>query len=116
MDYRDSEGYFQDDVLRVLGRPTALSASAVLPELSYRVGGSNFVDSEEEALESESESAAGSDTTEISTVGADEWEEARRVLYLSLVGVLLPMTFRYVGRRLTFSVWTKILTSYFQNH
>ncbi|KAJ2025034.1 hypothetical protein IWW57_003524 [Coemansia sp. S610] len=112
MDYRDSEGYFQDDVLRVLGRPPPLSVSAVLPELTYRVGGSNFVDSEEDALESESE---GSDITEVSMADG-EWEEAKRVLYMSLVGVLLPMTFRYIGRRLTFTVWTKILTSYFRNH
>ncbi|KAJ2058576.1 hypothetical protein GGI17_004946 [Coemansia sp. S146] len=111
MDYRDSEGYFQDDVLRVLGRPTATSqfASTILPEPVYgRLQGANFVDSEEEE-------STSSECSEISAVES-EWEEAKRVLYLSLVGVLLPMTFRYIGRRLTFSVWSKILTSYFENH
>ncbi|KAJ2753226.1 hypothetical protein GGI19_003281 [Coemansia pectinata] len=111
MDYRDSEGYFQDDVLRVLGRPTATSqfASTILPEPVYgRLQGANFVDSEEE--EEEEEESTSSECSEISAVES-EWEEAKRVLYLSLVGVLLPMTFRYIGRRLTFSVWSKSLFS-----
>ncbi|KAJ2537862.1 hypothetical protein EV175_006592 [Coemansia sp. RSA 1933] len=43
-----------------------------------------------------------------------EWEEAKRVLYTAFVGLLLPIAFRFVGRRVTFSLWTKFLTSYFK--
>ncbi|KAJ2607894.1 hypothetical protein EV177_005264 [Coemansia sp. RSA 1804] len=43
----------------------------------------------------------------------EEWEEAKRVLQTVLVGLLVPMVFRFVGRRMTFSVWTRILKSYF---
>ncbi|KAJ2507102.1 hypothetical protein GGH95_002406 [Coemansia sp. RSA 1836] len=108
MDYRDSSGYFQADVLQVLGRgPSDQLQSSTS---SYGLQGTNFVDFEEE---NESEW-----TTDLSVSddggGESEWEEAKRVLYMSVVGVLLPMTFRYIGRRLTFSVWTKILTAYFR--
>ncbi|KAJ2811852.1 large subunit of alpha-aminoadipate reductase, partial [Coemansia furcata] len=80
MDYRDSEGYFQGDVLRVLGRTAA--APTTLPEPSYgRLGGSNFVDTEED-------SGSISEYSEVSAaVDESEWEEAKRVLYLSLVGI-----------------------------
>ncbi|KAJ2659601.1 hypothetical protein IWW48_003440 [Coemansia sp. RSA 1200] len=43
----------------------------------------------------------------------EEWEEAKRVLQTVLVGLVIPMVFRFVGRRMTFSVWTRILKSYF---
>ncbi|KAJ2468372.1 hypothetical protein GGI02_003721 [Coemansia sp. RSA 2322] len=102
MDYRDSEGYFQEDVLRVLGR----SHRAVSTEgrMYRRVGGDNFVDSE-------SSSEGTGDTQSVDSDG--EWEEAKRVLYMSVVGVLLPMVCRYIGRRVTFTMWARMLTSYF---
>ncbi|KAJ2003021.1 large subunit of alpha-aminoadipate reductase [Coemansia thaxteri] len=73
MDYRDSEGYFQEDVLRVLGR----SHRAVSTEgrMYRRVGGDNFVDSE-------SSSEGTGDTQSVDSDG--EWEEAKRVLYMSV--------------------------------
>ncbi|KAJ1722271.1 hypothetical protein LPJ53_003284 [Coemansia erecta] len=127
MDYRDSDGYFHDDVLRVLGRTSALSqststeGSALEHPPSYKaLGGGNFNDSEPPfPLDVWDTSDATSSTSESSSSNSDmfdldaEWAEVKQVLYTTLVGVLLPVVCRYVGRRATFSAWTRFLESYF---
>ncbi|KAJ2747740.1 hypothetical protein GGI20_000210 [Coemansia sp. BCRC 34301] len=117
MDYRDSEGYFLEDVLQVLGRPNNSQFSeTVLGSPVYgRLRDSNFVEESEEEGSWTDADVSVSDDDDGDDSGEEEWEEAKRVLYLSVVGVLLPMTFRYIGRRLMFSVWTRLLTSYFEH-
>ncbi|KAI8321746.1 hypothetical protein GQ54DRAFT_261220 [Martensiomyces pterosporus] len=127
MDYRDRDGYFQEDVFRVLGRSgdmsssTASTATLGSHPLTYRgLRGYNFTDTE---LSSGTTSPTSSGTTTDDTrstfssesFDADaEWEDAKKVLYTTFVGFLLPLVCRYMGRRLTFSVWTRFLTSYFK--
>ncbi|KAJ2782354.1 hypothetical protein GGI15_002937 [Coemansia interrupta] len=129
MDYRDSDGYFHDDVLRVLGRSSALSqgsaedtADHAHPPSYKALDGGNFSDNEplfgDEAWDtsdvksSTSASASSSSNSDMFDLDA-EWAEAKQVLYTTLVGVLLPVVCRYIGRRATFSVWTRVLESYF---
>ncbi|KAJ1905137.1 hypothetical protein LPJ81_002091 [Coemansia sp. IMI 209127] len=139
MDYRDPDGYFKDDVYSVLGRPGSLASSMTdsseLPPPRYgSLAGSNFTDNETQTnilhrdLDEMSHvsdststgitvSSSGSEMTEKGMLLEDEdaeWEEAKRVLYTAFVGLLIPIAFRFVGRRMTFSLWTKFLTSYYR--
>ncbi|KAJ2454511.1 hypothetical protein EV183_001512 [Coemansia sp. RSA 2336] len=117
MEFRDRDGYFQQDVLQVLGRSSLTEASmdsqaglgqssTVLGEPAYgSLRSGNF-----------DESSSSSSSSSESTLSADsEWEDTKRLLYTALVGTLLPLVFRYVGRRATFSMWTKFLHSYFKS-
>ncbi|KAJ2782389.1 hypothetical protein H4R18_002322 [Coemansia javaensis] len=128
MDYRDADGYFQEDVLRVLGRsgiaPSGAAAGGELPALPPYGGGlrSSIFDDAESPLTlspspspSPSLSSASSDTFSDASYDADaEWEDAKRMLYVAFVGTALPMALRYIGRRATFAVWTRLLTAYFK--
>ncbi|KAJ2361624.1 hypothetical protein H4R23_003772 [Coemansia sp. Cherry 401B] len=115
MDYRDKDGYFQDDVLQVLGRSTlteSSAASTVLGEPAYgSLRSGNFVDAE---LSSTTSSSSSSSSTDLDAGADPEWEDAKRLLYTAFVGTVLPLVFRYVGRRATFSAWTRFLIGYFQ--
>ncbi|KAJ2725435.1 hypothetical protein GGI07_001314 [Coemansia sp. Benny D115] len=133
MDYRDRDGYFQEDVLRVLGRSGSLSAASTMhSSLSTHPGNNdarmpgavptygslqegNFV--EEEDRMSETSASTTSSKTSIVAFDADaEWEEVKKVLYTTFVGMLLPVVCRYVGRRFTVSLWTRFLGLYFKSH
>ncbi|KAJ1735038.1 hypothetical protein LPJ61_000758 [Coemansia biformis] len=125
MDYRDAEGYLHEDVLRVLGRSAiAPNGAAALEQIAPAYGrlrSGNFDDSEppksslSSGSSSTSSTSSSADTFSVTSFDADaEWEDAKRVLYLAFVGTLLPMAFRYIGRRAMFSVWTQFLVSYFK--
>ncbi|KAJ1668800.1 hypothetical protein IW140_000132 [Coemansia sp. RSA 1813] len=108
-----------------------------LPPPRYgSLAGSNFTDNETQTnvYRGDGENSHGSNTTStgitVSSSGSEmtekrlkvfdddedaEWEEAKRVLYTAFVGLLIPMAFRFVGRRMTFSLWTRFLTSYFKS-
>ncbi|KAJ1895206.1 hypothetical protein LPJ66_004728 [Kickxella alabastrina] len=133
MDYRDSNGYFQEDVLRLLGRSgTTLSTSGAFIEtpalpttaqpLTYRsIRSGNFVEANDTLSETNSEDIGYTEDESDASVASSfdmesEWEEVKQVLYTTFIGMLMPVVFRYVGRRLTFSLWTSFLKSYFKSH
>ncbi|KAJ2386565.1 hypothetical protein GGI23_006463, partial [Coemansia sp. RSA 2559] len=131
-----------DDVYSVLGRPGSLASSMTdsgeLPPPRYgSLADSNFADNETQTnifhRDVDETSHDGSDSTStgitVSSSGSEmtekrvlfeeddgdaEWEEAKRVLYTAFVGLLIPIAFRFVGRRMMFSLWTKFLTSYYR--
>ncbi|KAI9503176.1 hypothetical protein GGI25_001899 [Coemansia spiralis] len=128
MDYRDADGYFREDVYRVLGRGSIASSMTdsgpSTAPARYRLSSSNFT---EQALSDISDYMSKTDTSSDSSESASEnglvsrrmseqdaeWEEAKHVLYTAVIGVVLPMTFRFIGRRVTFSMWARFLTAYF---
>ncbi|KAJ2714720.1 hypothetical protein H4R19_001575 [Coemansia spiralis] len=122
MDYRDTEGYLHEDVLRVLGRsavaPSGVEAMEQVAPTYGRLRDGNF--GYDEPPTSPSASSASCTTTSTDTFSdmsfdADaEWEDAKRVLKLAFVGTLLPLVFRYIGRRALFSAWSQFLASYFK--
>ncbi|KAJ2226474.1 hypothetical protein IWW45_007438 [Coemansia sp. RSA 485] len=147
MDYRDHNGYFQEDVLRVLGRSgtlgsTASSASggsassSILgandellhqqyvpnPLVYQSLKEGNFSENDLSLSDVFGNSSSSSSTTTTTTDSSSpdrvdmdaEWEEVKNILYTTFVGLLLPVAFRYVGRRVTLSIWTKFLISYFK--
>ncbi|KAJ2083549.1 hypothetical protein H4R24_000712 [Coemansia sp. RSA 988] len=125
MDYRDRDGYLQEDVLRVLGRSMTsnTSADSTIVEPSYgRLRNGNYEDDEAgaEAVDlSDSSSTTSTNSSGLfSRMSFDEhqqeWEDAKRMLYAAFIGTLLPMAFRYIGRRTTFNLWTRFLETYFK--
>ncbi|ORX70260.1 hypothetical protein DL89DRAFT_154619 [Linderina pennispora] len=100
MEFRDRDGYFHQDVFRVLGRATGSEPHA----LTYNaIGGMQFVD-EDGISETSSETSTESSVSQAPSFDLDaEWEDAKQVLYTTFVGFMLPFVFRYVGRRLTFA-------------
>ncbi|KAJ2482498.1 hypothetical protein IWW56_001014 [Coemansia sp. RSA 2131] len=119
MDYRDKDGYFQDDVLQVLGRSALTESSSsgtMLGEPTYgSLRSGNFADAE---TSSSSSSTTSTTSTTSSTDTAreldSEWEDAKKLLHTAFIGTMLPLMFRYIGRRITFTAWTRFLQSYFK--
>ncbi|KAJ2353628.1 hypothetical protein IWW50_004028 [Coemansia erecta] len=117
MEYRDKDGYFQDDVLQVLGRSSLTESSGsttVLGEPTYGTLRSGNFDDDETSTTSSSTSSSGSSAVGSADELDTEWEDAKKLLYTAFVGTMLPLVFRYVGRRVTFSAWTRFLQSYFK--
>ncbi|KAJ1861940.1 hypothetical protein LPJ73_000899, partial [Coemansia sp. RSA 2703] len=99
LDYRDSTGYFHEDVLQVLGRPSVgdmHNAGDSVSAPAYRaLNGGNFSDSEPFNYESRSDTTSDtSETTSGKSFDADaEWEEVKQILYTTFVGMLVPVVF-----------------------
>ncbi|KAJ2851294.1 hypothetical protein IWW36_001191 [Coemansia brasiliensis] len=120
MDFRDKDGYFQQDVLQVLGRSSLTESSiddkAGLGQSSTLLGEPAYGSLRSGNFDASSTtSSSTSESTEDSSIADSEWEDTKRLLYTALVGTLLPLVFRYVGRRTTFSMWTQFLHSYFKS-
>ncbi|KAJ2158264.1 hypothetical protein GGF46_003906 [Coemansia sp. RSA 552] len=101
--YRDKDGYLRDEVLRVLGRSGAGIEEAGTPTYG-RLREGNFQEEE-----SDTESIVSSETDDAEA----EWEDAKRMIQAALVGTVVPLVFRHVGRRVLMAAWTRILGTYF---